>query len=702
MSPSQYRSPSVLASRDLLYPPSTLSSPAIPLHCVYCRREFNRHVSSVVALSLALVTFVWSQLQLYRPIVLSHCAVLLSVAIGVPLSKIYIFLSLHSQSSSSLLSSHTCSFRRLQTIFITFLIMGDTPRRSARIGSMSATPAYAPQRKNANRRKGAHLPPVPALEAHSYGAAGRPQGVQATQMPMTTGFAAEFGTHRQTDAAPPTTPFSPNAGPSVPESGPSVSASMSRPGTGGHNSSKTYGDVHEGGLGDILILNDRPRVRIPARRVVAPRAQVHAPEPSVSRPPVWRVLLRTVSHATRGLLRAVGHAMRGAVSNISLPPLQWLQWIGLGLLVLLVTWLAASFGPQVRASGQERIGYLFQTLEKSLPEFIRVDKQFWKGGAVPQHMYDAMFPPGRNITDELDWNEFFRKYDERHDNGPGKFCKNPQDLGDRRFCFELRRTAESMERRAFVSRMQQDFSRVERDLQEKITTVQELIMTASKGRDLTNYEAALQSVNYFNPHIGATVDSSTTSPSFAHDQPLLANLYRKMFYKPPNSPMRALTMWHEYGECWSAAQSTSKGMAQLGVRLAQHIFPKRVTVEHIPKKGSADPRTAPRELELWVEVSREKDRVHADDVRLYLKKPECSSPPADGLLWVCLGSFTYDINAPNHVQTFDLDVDLQYMGAPVNRAMIRVISNWGQKTTCLYRMLLQGELADPDNTIVLG
>ena len=41
-----------------------------------------------------------------------------------------------------------------------------------------------------------------------------------------------------------------------------------------------------------------------------------------------------------------------------------------------------------------------------------------------------------------------------------------------------------------------------------------------------------------------------------------------------------------------------------------------------------------------------------------------------------MGTFRYDIHSLNHVQTFDLALDLKKMGASTGRVSVRVMENW--------------------------
>ncbi|KAF2473810.1 uncharacterized protein BDR25DRAFT_125318 [Lindgomyces ingoldianus] len=194
---------------------------------------------------------------------------------------------------------------------------------------------------------------------------------------------------------------------------------------------------------------------------------------------------------------------------------------------------------------------------------------------------------------------------------------------------------------------------------------------------VANAEISLRKVNFFSPGLGARVDPYKTSSTFVDSSSLQSSTYRRLLsLQIRRPPVSALEKWDEPGECWCAAPTDGKtGLAQLAVNLGQNMIPKQVTVEHLPKEASLDVGSAPKDMELWVETD-----VSVEDLG-------CSEGPKG---WACLGKFKYNVHGSNHVQTFNLDIDLS---APVSKTLVRVTSTWGASYSCLYRLRLHGDRA---------
>ncbi|KAF2708891.1 hypothetical protein K504DRAFT_468116 [Pleomassaria siparia CBS 279.74] len=197
---------------------------------------------------------------------------------------------------------------------------------------------------------------------------------------------------------------------------------------------------------------------------------------------------------------------------------------------------------------------------------------------------------------------------------------------------------------------------------------------------VANAEVNLRKVNYFSTGLSAHVDPDLTSATNRLSNAFFARAYQSVVGVPaPHPPTVALQPWDEAGDCWCAAvdRTLKTGRAQIAVVLGHPVLPRQVTVEHLPKDaspGRAVPN-APKGMELWVQTAEE------------LPPGSCLGDGPKG--YVCLGSFEYDINGSNHIQTFDLEVA---SGAhPVTRAVVRVVSNWGGDYSCLYRVRLHGE-----------
>jgi len=202
-----------------------------------------------------------------------------------------------------------------------------------------------------------------------------------------------------------------------------------------------------------------------------------------------------------------------------------------------------------------------------------------------------------------------------------------------------------------------------------------------------NTELRLRSVNYFSHTLGATVHPKYTSPTHPRQlgglwQWVNRNLYDYQGRGHP-SPFRVLTPWEEASDCWCAAASNDKGKAQIGVIIPRAMNPTSITIEHMPSTGTLDIGAAPKEFEVWV-----RSRASADTPQSYNSHLGCGEAPESGL--VCIGKASYDIHALNHVQNFDLEGVDDAIGF-VDFAIIRVINNWGQDWTCIYRIRLHGE-----------
>lgn len=67
-----------------------------------------------------------------------------------------------------------------------------------------------------------------------------------------------------------------------------------------------------------------------------------------------------------------------------------------------------------------------------------------------------------------------------------------------------------------------------------------------------------------------------------------------------------------------------------------------------------------------------------------LNTPVPSLPPSPGYL--LLGSFAYNIDSPNHRQTFAVPKAVKELQVPTGIVVVRIGSNYGADYTCLYRV----------------
>lgn len=209
----------------------------------------------------------------------------------------------------------------------------------------------------------------------------------------------------------------------------------------------------------------------------------------------------------------------------------------------------------------------------------------------------------------------------------------------------------------------------------------------------------LQRPNHFSFGLGAVVNPSVTSPTYAFAKerawwPKRLILWGVGYGIPvPNLPAEALRKWAEAGDCWCSPAKGAGAGVQLGVLMANDLFPKEVIIEHIPKSATLDSASAPREMELLAHidgfnaqgtVGELSDKIFPDAYESHLGKE-----------WILIGTWRYDMEDTHHVQHFYPQVDLQSLGVSTRQLIVRAKSNQGDSDhTCLYRVRVHGEVAD--------
>jgi hypothetical protein len=162
----------------------------------------------------------------------------------------------------------------------------------------------------------------------------------------------------------------------------------------------------------------------------------------------------------------------------------------------------------------------------------------------------------------------------------------------------------------------------------------------------------------------------------------------------PHPPAKALTKWDEAGECWCSPAKGSGSGVQLGVLLENDIYPDEVVIEHIPKTATLDPGSTPQQMELFAQITASDDdryRLHKVSNILF---PDAEAEHDLDHTWVRIGTWTYNIDSPNHVQNFPVQLTLNSEDISTRQLVVRAANNWGaQGHTCFYRVRVHGDVA---------
>ncbi|KAF8896317.1 hypothetical protein BD779DRAFT_1466295 [Infundibulicybe gibba] len=206
---------------------------------------------------------------------------------------------------------------------------------------------------------------------------------------------------------------------------------------------------------------------------------------------------------------------------------------------------------------------------------------------------------------------------------------------------------------------------------------------------------------------GARIIPSLTSPTFEIRPPNLKSqligLITGNGYAIGRPPVTALHHELHNGHCWPIQGSEG----QLGVALVAPTYISDITIDHVASAVAYDMRSAPRHMEVWgmvegedniaaVQAWREEKirrRANAEEDGVVVEEEEVDEYPATlpkNPLYIRIAKFTYDIHAPNNIQTFPVSQDIQDLNIDFGIVVLRVNSNWGREFTCLYRLRVHG------------
>lgn len=340
-------------------------------------------------------------------------------------------------------------------------------------------------------------------------------------------------------------------------------------------------------------------------------------------------------------------------------------------------------------------------LNQQLPEFVVVRTHPDGRREVTDEFWNALVSKVKSSGGDAEWTDFLKRNENKlRDIFSGNTRGSPADV-----------RPEAVSREEFLTLVQKHYDTMSTKIDEKvylavqgqasqIKSIAQVeakkamvdairLHTLAQSNLLTNYELNLQKANYFSLGLGAVIIPTLTSATFLDDPSPYAIFNRRLpLSRHRNPPKAALDKWEEPGDCWCAAPNPSQnGQVQLTVALPRPVFPQQVTIEHLPMTMMPGKKitTAPRTIEIWVETDQSAEYQYSH------REGSCSEGTAG---WTCLGSFSYNIHASNHQQTFDLDAQ---SSVPISKAMLRVTSNWGADHTCLYRVRLHGKDAVEDH-----
>ena len=162
-------------------------------------------------------------------------------------------------------------------------------------------------------------------------------------------------------------------------------------------------------------------------------------------------------------------------------------------------------------------------------------------------------------------------------------------------------------------------------------------------------------------------------------------------------PITALHHETHVGHCWPF-----KGdQGQLGVTLSRVVQIEEISIDHVARDVAWDSSSAPRKMEVWglVEGASNLAKVVTWDAARTEAGIDIPTQPRSlpsSARYVRIAQFEYDVEAPDAdaVQTFAVDEDVRKSGMDFGIVVLRVLSNWGQQFTCLYRFRVHGRMID--------
>ncbi|EIW83739.1 hypothetical protein CONPUDRAFT_70697 [Coniophora puteana RWD-64-598 SS2] len=166
------------------------------------------------------------------------------------------------------------------------------------------------------------------------------------------------------------------------------------------------------------------------------------------------------------------------------------------------------------------------------------------------------------------------------------------------------------------------------------------------------------------------------------------------------------------GECWSLSGSSG----HVGIYLQERIVVTNITIDHAPPDllSTQQQQSAPRSIKIWalLDPSYVEEMVadagsgslcwHIGELEFcrstHFLTDTPSKPYHKNDVFVALTRFTYQKDAPSHVQTFAVPDELLVPKFATQIVVVELLTNWGSDTTCLYRKKRGACLCEGEDT----
>ncbi|KAI1783270.1 hypothetical protein LXA43DRAFT_903886 [Ganoderma leucocontextum] len=186
---------------------------------------------------------------------------------------------------------------------------------------------------------------------------------------------------------------------------------------------------------------------------------------------------------------------------------------------------------------------------------------------------------------------------------------------------------------------------------------------------------------------GARIIHPLTSQTYKPHVPFFRAPWARQSIVELRPPELVIRPENQPGQCWTMRGSDGS----LGIRLAKEIEPRAVSIDHIPKPLTFDPRTAPKDIQVWGILSGKNSRMNHDrlhistglDLSYETRLPFHPEYYFTDFIW--LGNVTYDVHSTHSTQTFNLSESMGDM--KTDRILFLFQNNWGNdQYTCVYRI----------------